>query len=45
MKFLLLCPTLLQHSTWILALLEGSVPVLGVRSLELDFWCFRVSVF
>ena len=27
------------------ALCEGSVPVLGVRSLELDFWCFRVSMF
>ena len=23
------------------ALCEGLVPVLGVGSLELDFWCFR----
>ena len=26
-------------------LCEGFVLVLGVGSLELDFWCFRVSVF
>ena len=27
------------------ALCKGSVLVLGIGSLELDFWCFRVSVF
>ena len=27
------------------ALYEGSVLMLGVGSLELDFWCFRISVF
>ena len=27
------------------ALYEGSVPVLGIGSLKLDFWCFRVSMF